>query len=383
MKEQKNHAQVDSYIKTVTDKILFSEAREGIRRELLAHIHDSIETGERYGLRGEAAVNDAINRMGDPESIAAELDQIHRPQTDFILIALAITLCLGGILTLTSSGWAGLQAIWISVGLVCAVAFLRLSYRHILTTLTVLYPIAVSGILVAQTSGITFEGQPYLGLFGLKVKIIDMAACLMAISLPAIAQRISNINVKILAASVLALTPTIYFSFIGSALPALIVLVGGVISIRQLKAAQAVPFIVGTFGAGIILSFIGKAFVSSIDPSVVTQEGHTDFVLMALSQTSKIAAILVGTLLVSFFIHLVLSSVSIKTNWLKATAMICAATFGLEILLGICANFGATPMFRSGINLPFISYGGSLAVVHLLMVGIMIACLKRKLVQYF
>jgi cell division protein FtsW (lipid II flippase) len=52
-------------------------------------------------------------------------------------------------------------------------------------------------------------------------------------------------------------------------------------------------------------------------------------------------------------------------------------------LWGILSNIGFAPMPTAGLNIPFLSYGGSLLVANLALIGIVIGANRRKMLSLF
>ena len=84
------------WLASATSKIHFPPDRKAVQQELTGHIEDLQEHYTTIGLDAEAAEAAALQAMGDPEAIAADLGQIHRPWRGYLwwmskgLIILAI-----------------------------------------------------------------------------------------------------------------------------------------------------------------------------------------------------------------------------------------------------------------------------------------------------
>lgn len=79
----------ESFISNVTEQIRCVRARDGIAKELSDHIADQTAAYEAKGETHEEAVKRAVREMGDPVEVGVELDRIHRPQVDYMLIGMA------------------------------------------------------------------------------------------------------------------------------------------------------------------------------------------------------------------------------------------------------------------------------------------------------
>lgn len=380
MKRYADNPMVRNYLGTVVEQIKFTEARESVRRELLGHLEDNITAAKNAKDDEESAVAFALEKMGDPTETGRALDTIHRPKVDFVLIAIVLLLNMCGLYALSSTEWIGRQLIWMTLGAVIAFLIFQLNCLRLQFALRAAYIIAALGLIAAQFFGILYKGQPYLSIFGIGIKIVDVASCLMAISLPAISELLTSIRQKSIVIAVLTLTPVFYFASTASIVPATLLLVAGVITLSKCDVRKIAPLGTGMFGLAIIAAFAKQGF--TLTDGIVVFSDYTDFVLSSFRQNSQLGATMAIGLLLMLVCYFGFSLMAINTIWLRTTALICSCLFGLEITLGIAANFNVVPMFRLGINIPFLSYGGSLLVVHFLMIGVMSNCLYRKSVQY-
>lgn len=88
------------WLLAATSKIHFPPDRKAVQQELDGHIEDLQVHYTTIGLDAEAAETAALQAMGDPKAIAADLGQIHRPWLGYLwwmskgLIALAIAVWL-------------------------------------------------------------------------------------------------------------------------------------------------------------------------------------------------------------------------------------------------------------------------------------------------
>lgn len=96
------------FIKNVVEQIRCVKVREDIGRELADHIEDQTEAYEEAGESHEEAVRRAVQEMGDPVAVGVELDRIHRPQTDYQLIGMALVFSVLGYFLLCALNAEGL-----------------------------------------------------------------------------------------------------------------------------------------------------------------------------------------------------------------------------------------------------------------------------------
>ena len=90
------------YLASLTEQIHSRRARAMVEREIRDHLEEQCGGYEAAGMPREQAVRETVRQMGDPVETGRRLNQIHRPRTPILLLAL--------ILTLTAVG-VGMQAI--------------------------------------------------------------------------------------------------------------------------------------------------------------------------------------------------------------------------------------------------------------------------------
>ena len=116
----------EEYIKDVQRYIRWSRAKVVATRELSDHINDQYDALRENGLNQKEAMRKAIEEMGDADVVRTELDIVHRPKVNWLLLLIAGVLLLSGILIsamLTSISLTVPKIIGIVLG-VCVAAFL-------------------------------------------------------------------------------------------------------------------------------------------------------------------------------------------------------------------------------------------------------------------
>lgn len=84
--------QVQAYLKTVQEQIRWKRARPVLALELEQHLADQTEAFQAEGQDKDTAVRLALEDMGDPVELGAELDRVHRPRTQWGLLGLTMAL---------------------------------------------------------------------------------------------------------------------------------------------------------------------------------------------------------------------------------------------------------------------------------------------------
>ena len=99
------------YLETVEEQIRWKRARPVVLLELRRHLEDQRDAFFEEGSTPEEAEQLAVEEMGDPVSVGAELDRIHRPKPQRGLLGLTVLLAAAGrVLRIwLTAGWAGLD----------------------------------------------------------------------------------------------------------------------------------------------------------------------------------------------------------------------------------------------------------------------------------
>ena len=86
------------YLDTTCDQIHFKAARKTLRQELAAHIEDKKDAFETAGVQDAEAK--AVGEMGDAIETGKALNAIHKPRTEWGVIASVVLLSIVGVLIL-------------------------------------------------------------------------------------------------------------------------------------------------------------------------------------------------------------------------------------------------------------------------------------------
>lgn len=88
----------DEYLSKMTEQIRYRKIRPQIRDEFEKHILDQQEQFMKDGMHRQEALRMAIIEMGDPVSVGAQLDRIHRPKMDWRMLGLVGILSVLGLI---------------------------------------------------------------------------------------------------------------------------------------------------------------------------------------------------------------------------------------------------------------------------------------------
>ncbi|MCI5479806.1 MAG: permease prefix domain 1-containing protein [Lachnospiraceae bacterium] len=132
------------YVDILTEQIRCRRARSLVSEEIGQHIEDQEQAYLREGMEAEAASREAVRQMGDPVETGLALDRIHRPKTDWRILALVgIITFLGLLVQYLIAGsmevsWFSRQVICTEIGIAIMIAVCFADY-----TLIGKYPLAL------------------------------------------------------------------------------------------------------------------------------------------------------------------------------------------------------------------------------------------------
>lgn len=370
--------EIQKFVDAVTAELAFGEAQAAVRMEIRAHLEDSIETAKSYGLSEIDAIQDSMKRMGDPQQIGKSLNLIHQPKFDFLLPIFSFGLCLVGLWNLSSTKWIGLQSAWIAIGFSLLAVIYFLPAAKFKNLLSILYVFAVLGLATSYFFGIVANGQPYLSLAGLSIKIVDLTAVLFSLALPTLSSRLRISRFPTLSAILLFLMPLAYFSLNGFIWAGLLLLISGLCFLGMQKISNLSFLGTGIIGTGLLLSKFsdGLAPVAEVNKAII-ENAHTDYALRSLSAAIG-AEIFAAALLISILMYGFRLAFSVKEQSLRSIAVVSVSLLAVQIVTSVLANFGILPMISAGVNIPFVSYGGSGIIANFLIIAVLLACFKRK-----
>ena len=100
------HETIAAYLETVGQQIRWRRARPVLLAELRQHLEDQRDAFAAEGR--EDAEHLAVEEMGDPVAVGAELDRLHRPRAQRGLLALTMAFALAGAVLRVwlTAGWA-------------------------------------------------------------------------------------------------------------------------------------------------------------------------------------------------------------------------------------------------------------------------------------
>ena len=90
--------EMHEYMSELTGQIRSKKARQEVAREIQNHIEDQAKAYENEGRTRDEALKEAVRQMGNPVEVGIDMDRIHRPRNNWMVLGLAVLLSLAGLL---------------------------------------------------------------------------------------------------------------------------------------------------------------------------------------------------------------------------------------------------------------------------------------------
>ena len=107
---------VEQYLDAVCSRVKCKEVHSDIRLELATHLEDIVAEELQRGATPDDAAKTALSCMGDPLTVGASLDKVHKPRIEWSIVALLISFL--GIALITMYSVKGFVPVWLAGHLV-------------------------------------------------------------------------------------------------------------------------------------------------------------------------------------------------------------------------------------------------------------------------
>ncbi|MTI95891.1 MAG: hypothetical protein FH749_10485 [Firmicutes bacterium] len=121
--ELMQNSQFRAYVQAVCEQIRWQEVHGEVARELATHVEETAQEYVEQGLETDTAIVKALERMGDAAVVGADLNKVHRPKPDWLLVGLTIMLAGFGFLIAQVWDLGMTNWLFICIGLALAVVF--------------------------------------------------------------------------------------------------------------------------------------------------------------------------------------------------------------------------------------------------------------------
>ena len=417
---------ISEYLKNVCEQIRWKKAHRVISKELEDHIVDQKDAFISQGMEEDAAIEKAIQEMGDPIIVGSELDRTHKPKPQWSLIFLTGVLLILGVIIREfiayDSGVMGrtggnIVLMVFGIGAMALAYFLdytiigkyprfiyftliaitigvlAMSPRYMAQSyypkfLMLLFPTAFAGIIYNMKNkgyiGIILSGIYFIfpALICLQIPSLSSLAlysitCLIILTYAILKD---TFNVKKLNAMLLVYIPTIITPFI-------LFKFAVTYQIERLKAALN-PSLdplgwgwMANLTRNIIANakFIGQSQfgieIYGVEPEKLLPNINTDFLLTYLiDRLGWISFIVIMAILCVFIVRSFKFTIKQKNvlGGLISTSIII--NFIMQVLIYVVNNLGF--QLIAPLSLPLISYGRIATFINMFLIGIMLSVFR-------
>ncbi|MFG1500467.1 putative lipid II flippase FtsW [Halobacteriovorax sp. XZX-3] len=123
--------------------------------------------------------------------------------------------------------------------------------------------------------------------------------------------------------------------------------------------------------------FFGKGIGNSLEKLFFLPEAHNDFIFSVIGEEFGFLGVLGFVVLFIAFTHIGFKlALTLKDDIAKKMVMSIIFIIGVQACLNMGVVLGLLP--TKGLNLPFVSYGGSSLMSNLIAIGVIFSCVSRQ-----
>ncbi|MED4402248.1 FtsW/RodA/SpoVE family cell cycle protein [Metabacillus fastidiosus] len=424
----------EEFLSKVTSKVKYKEARNMIKKELTNHLQELSQSYKNRGFSKEDADEKTIQEMGNPFTIGENLNALHKPKMDWVLIVIFIIIAgisflplVGGVpeISLSSTYFVGQQAIWYTIAVPVILGFLFFDYQKLKNWWMYFYAGGLLVHLYLHLFGNTTSGaKKWISLSGLTVDGTMISLFLFFIAWAGIFNKINEFQSwkKQGLLFVLFWTPILFYMMVPNLMNSIIYFfcLLGMFACARVHQKLDINLIVTNIVAGILFiiifimtshqSYLFTRLFTVINPdadpngagylyiavrNVLTEAGwfgnglyndlnfqllpetHTDFAFPFLVYSLGWAFGIVLCFILLIFVSRI-SKNAFKTKDLYGRLIVIggAALFAVPTTWNILMGLGIVPIME--VSLPFISYGGSGILFYAAVLGLILNVYRRK-----
>lgn len=427
--------QIEQFIEAVCTHIRCREVHSDVSDELRGHIDELVASYIAQGMTESEAVVGALRDMGSPTAIGRGLHRAHRPQIDWMMVALVAVCAAVGLLTTWSlsgsqntpleQGLFARKAIWTAVGFGAATAGALVDYRILRPFSKYLFCGTLLVMVATMLIGTPVMGRKTLIIGGFDVDVIGMSPFLLLMALPElmragrIALRLWAIPPRLLLAITLYGLPMWCFVK-GAAMPSAIVYTAGFAGLllasaesrrQRVRLAIAIPLFVAFSGLLWItsspLQYRVQRLQAFLHPNryahsysyeyiqgrqALRAAGpwghgiHASLPMLPFPQSTMmfsyftftfgwIAALAVVAVMLGLLYRVAHIVRKTRDDYGAALVTVLGAAIGVQIGYSILMAFGALPLM--GMSIPLLSSNGTMSIVQLFCFGVMLSVYRR------
>ncbi|MBC1953582.1 FtsW/RodA/SpoVE family cell cycle protein [Listeria welshimeri] len=401
----------EEYLDKVIAKVKSKQAHCMIKKELSNHLEELSHSFQKRGLSLKDANKKAMQEMGDPSTVGRNMNQLHKPRMDWLLIALFVLLAGISFLPLISdvvasnSSFMKKQIVWLTLAILALIGFLFFDYRKLKDLWMYFYGAALILFFTPFLVGISLTGGGrWISLWGIAIDSPAISLYLFFIAWAGIFTKVTDFKgwKKLVVLLILFWTPVISYiminRFVFGIMYFFCVLVMSIFYYSHNRFAIKVAL--GNLLIGIIFistmilqsssSYLSDTLISlktilsqagwfgkGLHNNLTIPETHTDFVFPFLVYSlGWVFGIFLCLLLLVFILRISLNAFKTKDLFGRLLTLGGAVLFTVPACWNILMGIGIVPIMA--VPLPFISYGGSILLIYAALLGLILNVYRRK-----
>ncbi|WP_026675687.1 FtsW/RodA/SpoVE family cell cycle protein [Alkalihalobacterium bogoriense] len=201
----KSSSPYEEFLNNVTSRVKATEAHVMIKKELTSHLVQLSQSFQKLDMTKEEADEKALEEMGNPFTIGDNLNQLHRPKMDWVLILLYTIIAVisflpilnldEGIIILSASTLIIKQLSLFTIGLLIIVMFLFFDYRRLQKWWGFFYTSGIILLLVTLVFGSTTMGAlKWLEIGGFKISITPISFFLFFLAFSGFCYKVNEVT---------------------------------------------------------------------------------------------------------------------------------------------------------------------------------------------
>lgn len=408
------------FLNEVTSHIKSSEAKKFVADELNYHVKEAKKRLIEKGLTETEAEEKAVAQMGSPSQLGQQLNKLHKPKVDWVLVFLLAATLFLGFLPLFSLGYMDERyfsvnkTVIVLLGGAAAIGIMLFDYRKwqkwgwlfyaagilLLIVLRFFVQTRVNGMPILRISPVSIESSMSIPFFFL-----------------AWASFFNNKRLKLWQFVILFLIPLYLFSTMPSLTNIFIYAVMVFVMLWWSNFSRKAIITIWSVAAGIPVVF-GLLFLRSVKPYQLERllaflhpekypngegyfylrmkemlakagwfgshggkefipEAHTDFVFVSFTYYyGWVFAIVLVFILALLAGRMSMVAFRIKDSYGKLLLTGALTLYSVQLVTHIAVSLGLFPLIS--MSLPFISYGLMPTVFNAILIGVALSVYRRK-----